>query len=114
MSKIVVPSFMLPTPVEADRIDHVGGAVVQHGSLSDRVYLLKPGASVEVDLALMETAHRYVLKTGFEVQRTGNRHSSRQDIRSKHEYRRCSRAGPDLLLPHPDPGDGSSASPTNR
>ncbi|NLE10680.1 MAG: putative beta-lysine N-acetyltransferase [Actinobacteria bacterium] len=58
MSEIVVPTSALPVPAGVDRVEHVGGAVVQHGRLSDRVYLLKPGESAEDDLALMERLAR--------------------------------------------------------
>ena len=58
MSEIVVPTSTVSTPVNADRIEYVGGAVVQHGRLSDRVYLLKPGESAEGDLTLMEQLAR--------------------------------------------------------
>lgn len=54
MSDMAVTAVAPPTETQLDRTERIGDAVVQHGHLSDRVYLLEPGESATSDVALME------------------------------------------------------------
>ncbi len=60
MNDLVVTAVVPPTETQLDRIERIGDAVVQHGHLSDRVYLLEAGESAESDVSLMERlAHEH-------------------------------------------------------
>lgn len=60
MNDLVVTAVVPPAETQLDRTERIGDAVVQHGHLSDRVYLLEAGGSAACDVTLMERlAHEH-------------------------------------------------------